>query len=56
LLNIENPDEPAKWKTKNGWDYTDGYYALKQFSYFIHAGYHRVEASSSNDEVKLSAY
>lgn len=56
LLNVENPDEPAKWKTKNGWDYTDGYYALKQFSYFIRAGYRRVDATSSNDEVKLSAY
>jgi glucuronoarabinoxylan endo-1,4-beta-xylanase len=56
LLNVEDPADPTKWKTKNGWSYTDGYYAMKQFSYFIHAGYHRVETTTNNDEVKLSAY
>jgi glucuronoarabinoxylan endo-1,4-beta-xylanase len=56
LLSIENPADPSKWKTPNGWSYTDGYYALKQYSYFIHAGYRRVDASTNNDEVKLSAY
>jgi glucuronoarabinoxylan endo-1,4-beta-xylanase len=56
LLNVENPGEPAKWKNKNGWAYTNSYYAFKQYSYFIHAHYHRVEAASSNDQVKLSAY
>jgi glucuronoarabinoxylan endo-1,4-beta-xylanase len=56
LINIESPTNPSKWKTPQGWSYTDGYYALKQYSYFIHAGYHRVEAESSNDEIKLSAY
>jgi len=56
LLNVENPADPSKWKTPEGWAYTDGYYALKHFSYFIHAGYHRVEATSGNTEVKLSAY
>jgi glucuronoarabinoxylan endo-1,4-beta-xylanase len=56
LLHVENPFEPAKWKNKEGWAYTDGYFALKQFSYFIHAGYHRVDATSTNDDIKLSAY
>jgi O-glycosyl hydrolase len=56
LLAIEDPDAPSKWKHPDGWSYTDGYYALKQFSYFIHAGYHRVEASASDDTIKVSAY
>jgi glucuronoarabinoxylan endo-1,4-beta-xylanase len=56
LLSIENPADPSKWKKPRGWSYTDGYYALKHFSYFIHAGYHRVDAASSNDEIKISAY
>jgi glucuronoarabinoxylan endo-1,4-beta-xylanase len=56
LINVENPKEPAKWTTPNGWSYTDGYYAFKQFSYFIHARYSRVEAKSSDDDIKLSAY
>ena len=56
LLSIENPADPSKWKTPNGWSYTDGYYALKQYSYFIHAGYRRVDTDSSNDEIKISAY
>jgi glucuronoarabinoxylan endo-1,4-beta-xylanase len=56
LINIENPADQSKWKTPKGWSYTDGYYALKQFSYFIHAGYRRVDVDSSNDEVKISAY
>jgi glucuronoarabinoxylan endo-1,4-beta-xylanase len=56
MLTIENPADPSKWKTPHGWSYTDGYYAVKHYSYFIHAGYHRVDASTSNDEVKISAY
>lgn len=56
LLSIDNPADPSKWKTPQGWSYTDGYYALKQYSYFIHAGYRRVDAQTSNDEIKLSAY
>ena len=56
LLTIENPAEPAKWKTPQGWSPTDEYYAFKQFSYFIHPHYLRVDASSSTDLVKVSAY
>jgi glucuronoarabinoxylan endo-1,4-beta-xylanase len=56
LLNVENPNEPSKWTTPQGWSYTDGYFALKQYSYFIHARYSRVEAKSSDDDIKLSAY
>jgi len=56
LLQVEDPKDPSKWKTPQGWSYTDSYYALKHFSYFIHAGYRRVDASTGNDQVKLSAY
>lgn len=56
LLNVEDPGHPEKWVNPNGWSYTDGYYAMKQFSYFIHAGYRRVDASTSDDDIKLSAY
>jgi O-glycosyl hydrolase len=55
-LDVENPNEPSKWTTPQGWSYTDGYFALKQYSYFIHARYSRVEAKSSDDDIKLSAY
>ncbi len=56
MLTVEDPAQPEKWKTPHGWGYTDGYFAMKQYSYFIHAGYHRVEAKSSDDEILLSAY
>jgi glucuronoarabinoxylan endo-1,4-beta-xylanase len=56
LLTVEDPTDPTKWKNPHGWAYTDGYYAMKQFSYFIHAGYHRVESSSTDDNILLSAY
>jgi O-glycosyl hydrolase len=56
LLTVEDPGDPGKWKNKDGWSYTDGYYAMKQFSYFIHAGYHRVETTANNEQVKVSAY
>jgi O-glycosyl hydrolase len=56
LLAIEDPSDPSKWTSKDGWSYTDGYYAMKHFSYFIHAGYHRVDADSSNGDIRLSAY
>jgi O-glycosyl hydrolase len=56
LLNVEDPAHPESWKTPHGWSYTDGYYAMKQFSYFIHAGYRRVDATTKEDDIKLSAY
>jgi len=56
LLQVEDPHDQAHWKNKDGWKFADSYFALKQFSYVIHAGYRRVDASSSNDQVKLSAF
>jgi glucuronoarabinoxylan endo-1,4-beta-xylanase len=56
LITVENPFEQAKWKTKEGWAFTDSYYAMKQFSYFIHAGYHRVETDTNSNDVKISAF
>jgi glucuronoarabinoxylan endo-1,4-beta-xylanase len=56
LVVVENPADPSKWKTKNGWSFTDSYYAMKQFSYFIHARYHRVETETNSNDVKLSAF
>ncbi len=56
LVIVEDPADPSKWKNKDGWRRTDSYYAMKQFSYFIHAGYHRVEAMTNKDEVRLSAF
>jgi glucuronoarabinoxylan endo-1,4-beta-xylanase len=56
LLQVEDPRDPAHWKNKDGWKFADSYFAMKQFSYAIHAGYRRVDASSSNDQVKISAF
>jgi glucuronoarabinoxylan endo-1,4-beta-xylanase len=56
LLQVEDPKDQAHWKNKDGWKFSDSYFAMKQFSYVIHAGYRRVDASSSNDQVKLSAF
>jgi glucuronoarabinoxylan endo-1,4-beta-xylanase len=56
LLQVENPHDPAHWKNKDGWKFADSYFAMKQFSYLIHAGYRRVDASSSNDQIKISAF
>lgn len=56
LITVENPFEQSKWKTREGWALTDSYYAMKQFSYFIHAGYHRVETDTNSGEVKISAF
>jgi len=56
LLQVEDPHDPAHWKNKDGWKFADSYFAMKQFSYVIHAGYRRVDASSSDDQVKLSAF
>jgi glucuronoarabinoxylan endo-1,4-beta-xylanase len=56
LLQVEDPKDQAHWKNKEGWKFSDSYFAMKQFSYVIHAGYRRVDASSSNDQVKLSAF
>jgi len=56
LIDVENPAEPAKWKNPDGWSYNDDYFAFKQYSYFIHANYRRVEVTSGNDDIKLSAY
>lgn len=56
LIDVEDPGKPAAWKYKDGWAPTGSYYAMKQFSYFIHAGYHRVETTVSGDAVRVSAY
>jgi glucuronoarabinoxylan endo-1,4-beta-xylanase len=56
LLQVEDPSVPAHWKNKDGWKFADAYFALKQFSYFIHASYRRVDAPTNRDELKLSAY
>jgi O-glycosyl hydrolase len=56
LLQVEDPSAQAHWKNKDGWKFADAYFALKQFSYFIHASYRRVEAYTSNDQLKLSAF
>ncbi|MFZ1085531.1 MAG: glycoside hydrolase family 30 beta sandwich domain-containing protein [Terracidiphilus sp.] len=56
LINLETSADPKKWKNPQGWNPTDSYFALKHYSYFIHPGYHRVEATGSNDQIKISAY
>jgi len=56
LVIVEDPAAPSKWKNKQGWRLTDSYYAMKQFSYFIHAGYHRVDTTTTNNDVRLSAF
>jgi glucuronoarabinoxylan endo-1,4-beta-xylanase len=56
LIMVENPSDQSKWKTKDGWAFTDSYYAMKQFSYFIHAGYHRVETDTNSGDVKITAF
>jgi glucuronoarabinoxylan endo-1,4-beta-xylanase len=56
FIYIEDPDRQANWKNPHGWRLGDHYWAMKHFSYFTGPGYHRVDTSTSNPAVKMSAY
>lgn len=56
LISLEAPWKQASWKTPQGFAPTDRYFALKHFSYFLRAGYVRVDASVRRPELRASAY
>ncbi|HEX5324072.1 MAG TPA: glycoside hydrolase family 30 beta sandwich domain-containing protein [Capsulimonadaceae bacterium] len=56
LVLVENPDQQSQWKNPHGWKLGDIYYAMKHFSWFTAPGYRRVDTSSSNPGVKMSAF
>ena len=56
LVEQENPWSPGTWTYPHGYRLTPQYYAIKHFSYFITAGYRRVETPGYDPNVRLSAY
>jgi glucuronoarabinoxylan endo-1,4-beta-xylanase len=56
LVTTENPFSKTSWKSPNGWIVNDIYYAVRHFSKWIDAGWQRVEAASTADPIKVSAF
>jgi arabinoxylan arabinofuranohydrolase len=56
LVEIEFPWDPASWTNPKGYWLNPSYWSMKHFSYYITPGFRRVEASSSDPDVLVSAY
>jgi glucuronoarabinoxylan endo-1,4-beta-xylanase len=56
LVEIEFPWDPASWTNPKGYWLNPSYWSMKHYSYYITPGFRRVEASSSDSDVLVSAY
>lgn len=56
LVFVENPDQQAYWTNPHGWKLGDHYWAMKHFSAFTGPGYVRVDTTTSDPAVKMSAF
>jgi glucuronoarabinoxylan endo-1,4-beta-xylanase len=56
LVTLENPWQPDTWKTSEGFAVNPNYYAFKHYCRFVRPGWRRVTVTSSNPEVRVSAF
>jgi glucuronoarabinoxylan endo-1,4-beta-xylanase len=56
IVTLDNPDDTASWKLPNGYALTDTYYGMRHFSQYVEPGDRRVDASSENSAIKVTAY
>jgi len=56
LIPVENQYDPGGWTTNDGYVLSQNYWAFRQFSKFIFAGWKRVTADADDDSLKISAY
>lgn len=56
LVTLENPGNPGSWTTDDGYILTQTYWAFRQFSKYIYAGWKRVTTNVDNTNLRISAY
>ncbi len=56
LVTLQNPWNPSSWTTADGYKVNANYYAFKHFSKNITPGYVRIGATSSNTNLRTSAF
>jgi glucuronoarabinoxylan endo-1,4-beta-xylanase len=56
LISLENPWDEEEWSTERGYTISPQYYAMRHFARFTDPGYVRVAVTSSEDDVRASAY
>lgn len=56
LVTVEFPWDSSRWRTEEGYYKTEHYYAVQHYSKYISAGYQRIAAVSSNNQMKGSAF
>jgi O-glycosyl hydrolase len=56
LVLLDNPYDRSRWTTDKGWKFGPGYWAIKHFSAYTSPGWKRVETSTTDPAIKLSAF
>lgn len=56
LVDLDNFESRGSWENPKGYQVNADYYAFKQYSKFIHSGWHRASASTESSDLKISAF
>lgn len=56
LIHLEDPSNRSGWTTQNGFYVSDFYYTIQHYAKFTDPGYKRVAATSTSNDIKVSAF